>query len=340
MITRIALLFGFFFTLAAVSARADEPCALQVIRNVAYYEGKDADPVRHRLDLYLPEDKQDFPVLVLVHGGAWMLGDKSFFGWGPDLGRYFASRGIGVVMPSYRLSPGVKHPEHVKDVARAVAWTHQNIGCYGGDPDQLFLCGHSAGGHLVSLLATDPSYLRAVGLSGSDLKGVISVSGVYRVPALALNLDGLPAKAWGSVASLFGQPAKVSTPAPPQMPTGRKVRVSLPINLFSIVFGTDAKVCAAASPINHVRPGLPPFLLINAEHDLPLLPGMARDFAAALRGAHCEVREMQIKNRGHEDVMFLASNRADPVARAIEEFVRRHQHTATTPVSRKSEEAR
>jgi acetyl esterase/lipase len=321
MIPHLSLFFGVLGLVTAPPA-GDQPYAVREIGNLAYYRGKDADPVHHRLDLYLPESKKDFPVLVLVHGGAWMLGDKSFFGWGKDLGRYFASRGIGVVMPSYRLSPSVKHPEHVKDVARAVAWTYRHIACYGGDPKELFLCGHSAGGHLVALLASDPRYLRAEKMSLKDIKGVIAVSGVYRVPPLDLGLDltGFSVRALNAVAGLFGQSSR---PAFPQAATGRRAQAGLPINLFSIVFGADAKVCAAASPRNHVRPGLPPFLLITAEHDLPFLPGMAHDFAQALRAARCDVQEMQIKDRDHEEVMFFASNYADPVARAIEDFVYR-----------------
>jgi acetyl esterase/lipase len=310
---------------AAAQAQAEAPggpcCDVRVIENVAYYTGKDADPVRHRLDLYLPEGKKDYPVLVLVHGGAWMLGDKTLFGWGPDIATYFAGRGIGVVMPSYRLSPGVRHPEHVKDVARAFAWTVRHIADYGGKDDGLFLCGHSAGGHLVSLLATDPSYLRAEGLSVALIRGVISVSGVYRIPALNLNLDlpGVSPAAVRAVVSLFSPAAPaddkcVKPAAAPQL--------RIPVLLFNTVFGSDPKVCADASPLTHVGPSLPPFLVINAEHDWPLLPGMAQDFVRALRRAGDPVQVLQVKDRDHESVMFRASTADDPVARAIERFVR------------------
>jgi acetyl esterase/lipase len=158
---------------------------VKAVKNLDYYDGPGKDKNKHKLDLYLPEGGKDFPVLFFVHGGAWVFGDRGdFFGllYG-GLGNFYAKQGIGVVVISYRLSPGVTHPEHVKDVARAFAWTYKNIGRYGGKTDRLFLCGHSAGGHLVSLLSTDERYLKAHDLSPKNIRAVIPISGVYRVPA-------------------------------------------------------------------------------------------------------------------------------------------------------------
>ena len=160
--------------------------------DLTYYDGPDADPKKHKLDLYLPKGKKDFPVVMFVHGGAWVFGDRKFFGVYEGVGKMFARHGVGAAVISYRLSPGVKHPEHVKDVARAFAWVHKNIGDYGGRADQLFVCGHSAGGHLVALLATDESYLQAEGLSLKDVKGAMPMSGVYAIP------DGFFNEAFGT----------------------------------------------------------------------------------------------------------------------------------------------
>jgi acetyl esterase/lipase len=85
------------------------------------------------------------------------------------------------VVTNYRLSPGVAHPEHIKDVARAFAWTHKNIAQYGGNADEIFIIGHSAGGHLVALLATDETYLKGEGLTLKAIRGAIPLSGVYRI---------------------------------------------------------------------------------------------------------------------------------------------------------------
>ncbi len=152
--------------------------AVEEVRGVAYYEGKDADSVRHKLDLYLPRGQKGYPVLFFVHGGAWRSGKKDLYA---PLGRTFAKNGVGMVVINYRLSPKVKHPGHIEDVARAFGWTHRNIGKYGGRADQVFVCGHSAGGHLVALLGTDPSHLKAEKLTVRDIKGMIPMSGVYTI---------------------------------------------------------------------------------------------------------------------------------------------------------------
>jgi acetyl esterase/lipase len=166
--------------LAAAAACPAAAAGVDARSNLAYYEGAGADPVHHRLDLYLPAGQKNFPVLVFVYGGDWATGSKDLPIYA-SLARRFASEGIATAVINYRLSPKVKHPAHVQDVARAIAWVHAHIVEYGGRADRIFLCGHSAGGHLVSLVVTDPSYLRAVGMSATDIRGVIPISGVYTI---------------------------------------------------------------------------------------------------------------------------------------------------------------
>lgn len=166
------------------AARGDAPKEYDVdsLRDVPYYDGPDADRIKHKLDLFLPHGLTGYPVLFFVHGGAWRHGDKSWMGVYSAFGKFCARQGIGVVVTNYRLSPGVTHPEHVKDVARAFAWTYRNIARYHGAPEQMFVAGHSAGGHLAALLATDEKYLKAEGLTLDTIRGAIPMSGVYRIP--------------------------------------------------------------------------------------------------------------------------------------------------------------
>lgn len=296
------------------------PCAVTAIRGIVYRSGPEKDEFRRKLDLFLPAGKRDFPVVVLVHGGAWMLGDNRCCGLYSSVGQFLASQGIGAVLPNYRLSPGVKHPAHVEDVAQAIAWTKSHIAEYGGRSDQLFLVGHSAGGHLVALLATDERYLNAHGLSDADIAGVVAISGVYHLPPG--NVHGA---LWGHSPGAFHvdevMPVRDTSPRPRR---ANWAGIPLDVNVYGLVFGDDPKVRAAASPVNHVHPGLPPFLLINAENDLPTLTDMADEFCHALEGAGCDVRAMRIARRNHSSVMFHAVSTNDPVAQAVVNFVWQH----------------
>jgi acetyl esterase/lipase len=177
---------------APLSARAAEPAPdaapapptwpVKVIKDLEYAPKDPAQPRKHKLDLYLPDGAERFPVLFFIHGGGWHSGDKDFFfGAYGHVGKAFARHGIGTVVISYRLSPAVKHPAHIQDVARAFAWTVGNIAKYGGRTDQIFVSGQSAGGHLAALLTVDDRWLKAEGLAVTDIKASLPISGVYRI---------------------------------------------------------------------------------------------------------------------------------------------------------------
>src|SRR5262249_45817316 len=131
----LVLILG--FTVLTWEASAAEPAGpdekeppsashVQVIHDLAYrdlYEGEDGSQDKNKLDLYIPRGKKDYPIIFFVHGGAWLHGNKNQFGMYGALAVAWARHGIGTVSINYRLSPGVQHPEHIKDVARAFAWT-------------------------------------------------------------------------------------------------------------------------------------------------------------------------------------------------------------------------
>jgi acetyl esterase/lipase len=296
------------------------PLSVKEVPDVAYRDGPQADPIRHRLDLFLPRGKKSFPVVVLVHGGGWIMGDNRCCGLYSSVGHFLASQGYGVVLPNYRLSPTVRHPAHVQDVASAVAWTCRHIAEHGGDPQRIYLLGHSAGGHLVSLLATDESYLRAEGLK-ADVKGVIAVSGPYRIPA-------------GDIAGFLGGRGPRSQRIDQVFPLRGDSDLALdsllpvvPLRLdpFGVAFGTDPKEREQASPVTHVRRGLPPFLILTAANDLPTLQETADEFHQALLRAGCEVGRRTIAGRNHNSALFSAIRPDDPTARAVLEFLRQQE---------------
>ena len=155
----------------------------QSFRNIVYYQGPGFNSTRHVLDIHVPKGQKNFPVIFFVHGGGWVQGNKDHLGIYSVLARTLNRYGIGVVCPNYRLSPEVIYPEHIRDVARAFAWTYKNIHKYGGRNDEIFVSGHSAGGHLCALLATDASYLKAEGVPLRAIKGVMPISGLFTIPS-------------------------------------------------------------------------------------------------------------------------------------------------------------
>jgi acetyl esterase/lipase len=145
-----------------------------VRRGIAYGPGP-----RHALDVYAPAPgKEDlrYPVVVFIYGGSWQDGDRSIYRF---VGAELASHGIVAIIPDYRVYPEVVFPGFMEDTAKAVAWARDHAGAYGGDPHRLFLMGHSAGGQIVTLLALDGEYLKAVGMTPKDIAGVIGLAGPY-----------------------------------------------------------------------------------------------------------------------------------------------------------------
>ncbi|WP_190809514.1 alpha/beta hydrolase [Flagellimonas sp. S3867] len=187
----LALVIGFFFHGSCSGfQKEEEKSVVREYFDVSYYSGKEADSIKHKLNLFVPEGIENPPMLLWIHGGAWAFGGRKFE---TDLARKFASEGVAVAAISYRLSPGiwkdprfndgVQHPEHIKDVARAFAWVYDHATKYGYDQNSIFVSGYSAGGHLAALLAMDPTYLSNEGRSVRNIRGAIPIAGAYDIAA-------------------------------------------------------------------------------------------------------------------------------------------------------------
>jgi acetyl esterase/lipase len=135
-----------------------------------------ADGPRHKLDVYAPEARgAAAPVVFFIYGGGWSRGERSDYQFA---GRALASRGFVVVIADYRLVPEVRYPGFLEDSAKALRWVQDNIAQYGGDPNRLFLAGHSAGAYNAVMLSLDPSFLREYGVT-MPILGVAALSGPY-----------------------------------------------------------------------------------------------------------------------------------------------------------------
>ncbi|WP_067457747.1 alpha/beta hydrolase [Devosia elaeis] len=135
-----------------------------------------ADGPRHKLDVYAPEQRgEPAPVVFFIYGGGWSRGERADYQF---VGRALASRGFVTVVADYRLVPEVRYPGFLEDSARALRWVQDNIADYGGDPNRLFLAGHSAGAYNAVMLALDPSFRQEYGVT-MPILGVGALSGPY-----------------------------------------------------------------------------------------------------------------------------------------------------------------
>jgi len=154
-------------------AEADYETA-SVTREVSY-----GPHVRHRLDVLQPKKQSNeaIPVLVFIHGGAFVRGNKSDGIIFDNVLNYFASRGVLGINASYRLAPEYQWPAGADDIRAIVRWIRDNVSEYGGDPNRIFLMGHSAGAAHVATY----SLIEELQLENGDdgVVGSILLSGVY-----------------------------------------------------------------------------------------------------------------------------------------------------------------
>jgi arylformamidase len=237
------------------------------------YVKNSTDPLGNSLDIYKPSNVKagtKSPIMIYVHGGGFANGDKARVLKKPS---YFNQKGYVFVSTNYRLAASqrrvnknpVKHPAQVQDLAAAIAWVRSNANEFGGDPNRIFLMGHSSGAHLVALVSTDEKYLKAQKLNLSVIRGTIGLdTGFY------------------DLAQTVGN-----------RPSGER--------MIENAFGNDPKVWKDASPISHVQKGknIPPFLLTyttKRKQEVNL------KFANSLKGSGVQVVLVDSLDKTHEAV--------------------------------------
>lgn len=143
-----------------------------VTTDIAYGDG-----ARRRLDVYRPATAgEPAPVVVFFYGGSWRNGDRGDYRF---VAQALVSEGLVAVLPDYRVYPEVVFPGFLEDGAAAIRWVRDSIAGYGGDPERIFLIGHSAGAYNAAMLAVDPRYLSAVGVDREAIAGFVGLAGPY-----------------------------------------------------------------------------------------------------------------------------------------------------------------
>lgn len=144
----------------------------QTLRDLPYHTAQPPAIAQHercRLDLHYPTDQPGYATLVWFHGGGLTNGNREL---PPEL----LQQGIAVAGAGYRLSPEVRTPCWIEDAAAAVAWTLRHIAEYGGDPQRVFVGGHSAGGYLAAMVGLDKRWLAPHQLDPDQLAGLLPLS--------------------------------------------------------------------------------------------------------------------------------------------------------------------
>ena len=267
--------------------------AVRVTRNIDYWGDGNR---RHRLDVYqsrlAPPAKA--PVMVYIHGGAWMIGEKRE--QGKPMMYELVARGWVCVAINYRLSPKGTWPDHIVDAKRAVAWVKEHIDDYGGDPTFVAVSGGSAGGHLCALLALsagDPSF--QPGFEGADTTVQACVP-FYGVMDLTSSPEG---------AAIFGPGLRKML---------EKSVMKRKESEFPVLFRD-------ASPTYRVRPEAPPFFVLQGVNDTLVPVESARLFVERLRSVSRQpvaYAELPLAQHAFD---VLASLRCQATTSAVADFL-------------------
>ena len=253
-----------------------------------------ASPAEERqvLDIHAPKDAKNLPVVFWIHGGGWQAGDKTAVQIKP---RVFVERGFVFVSTNYRLLPKVEMEVIFKDVAKSLGWVHKHIAEHGGDPQRIFVMGHSAGAQLAALLCTDDRYAKAEGVPFDVLKGCVPVDGdTYDVPAIIETAE--------TRRRVHGQP---------QAKFGHREK-----------FGNAPEKHKDYSAVTHVTKGknIPPFLILHVA-DHPDNSAQAQRLGTVLKEASIPVIVFGAKETNHSKINENIGLPEDPTTKALFDFV-------------------
>lgn len=290
---------GRFSIQAAPTAPATPPLptkpTLIPYPNVRYAKTEGVPANFQSLDIYTPmtvDKATPRPVVIMIHGGGWRKGDKANRSMTRYKAPHFVACGYVYVSINYRLSArpdDPKHPAHVQDCAKAIAWVHDNIATYGGNPERLFVMGHSAGAHLAALVSTDHRRLEAEGKKLGIIKGTVSLdTAAYDIPRYINELGGGPVMK----------------------------------RLYENAFGTTRAAWTDASPRHHVAPdkGIPPILFF---HTGKRMAGeqLSKEMVEALVKAGTPAQAIHAADKDHAGINQCIGQPDDPYTKVVTEFL-------------------
>ena len=231
-------------------------CATKKIKDLPY--GSFAGLNSPQLNVFVPRQtmSEKMPVLIFIHGGNWNSGNKDSYGF---YGRNFSKKKVVTVIPDYTLSPAASYEVMTKQVAATIVWVKTHIADYGGDPNRIFVTGHSAGGHLAALAVMNPKY-------GIDPK---SIAGIILNDAAGLDINHY----------LIENPPTDS-------------------NDYLTTWTSDPNNWKAASPIYFLNKDTPPFMVYVGDKTYQSIKVANSRFLAALKPFQPQVKPIRL-NKTH-----------------------------------------
>lgn len=263
---RVSILLLLLLCCLGEEAPAAERAGIPFDKYSGYFVSNKSEPKNERqtLDVYAPTEGKKHPIIFWIHGGGWQAGDKTDVQIKP---RAFVEKGFVFVSTNYRLLPTVTIKHMAGDIAEAIRWVYDHAGKYGGDPEGIFVTGHSAGAQLAALVCTDDRYLKQKGLSLSIIRGCVPVDGdTYDVPM--------------------------------QIRTVEQRRA----DRYRWKFGDEASQ-KDLSPVTHVAKGkgIPPFLILHVA-DHPETKAQSQRLAKALQEVGISARAFPAEGKNHTTI--------------------------------------
>jgi acetyl esterase/lipase len=209
------ILAAFLLTLSGCSFKR-----ISRSKNITYLSK--AQIGKQELNIFSPKAKSAHDVLVFIHGGNWNSGKKSQYS---IIGSHWAKKGVVCVIIDYPLSPNADYRHMASASAHAVKWVKDNISQYNGNPDRIFVSGHSAGGHLAALISTDNQYFENLKISNP-------IAGTILIDAAGLDMYGY------LLEEKFAED-----------------------HTYLKTFTKDPKVWKEATPLYHLHRNMPPMLI-------------------------------------------------------------------------------
>jgi acetyl esterase/lipase len=255
-----------------------------------------------RLDVYTDGSNTDMrPVLMYIHGGAWIIGDKREQGL--PMMHHLARNGWVCFTVNYRLSPIARWPDQLVDVKGALAWIREHAAEYGGDPSFIAVAGGSAGGHLatlVSLTENQPNYQKGFEDADTSVQAAVAIYAIT------------------DVTNRLGVQSRHFVP-----------RLMEPLVIQAYLEDEPEKF-QAASPIDQVHPDAPPFAIVQGDSDTMAPVEEARAFVDRLRDTS-EERAVYMEFPGAQHIFDLGysyqcAEMIEGVLSVLEDEYRQHRH--------------